>query len=217
MPRLLKRSDLMVATNPKTRVRHYVIKPSASKRSGLKSICGNYHVPLIGHDVKMWKPATEITATCIPCKSAWTKVREKQRDKIKDKAEITEAGLTEVKMLKTSDGKVFSMFNKQEAEKHEENIVLRKKKQDFIDEVVTKVFKDFTVEKEDVDTNLNEELFRILGEGVASEVEDLAVVMYELLELCGPQIRNIVILYQKSFGTFRLCRSTMLANNDIYL
>ena len=220
--KIITRNMLDVATHVRTGTGHYVLKsalrkvdgrcakPSWAVTSAAVTLCGCIRHQRASTLLRIVTPAA---ATCAKCISALKKHEE---------AALAAAKVEEVKMLKTNDGKIFPLDARTAALEHENALTAAGKKKEFVADVERTLFTDGNL----FDEELIEAFEESIAEAIANNLEfgDIRLdgflgFFHEMLSKHGAAIRNMIILYQKIHGSFRLCRDSMLdqENGGLYL
>lgn len=217
MPQTITREMLTIAVNRDTNKGHYVLKSmvihSVKTRltTSAETLCGLLRAD---HAHKVLSVSTSAAVTCVRCKQAFEK---------HERARLVRQKLKEVKMLKTSDGKIFPLTAGIAALKHEEGLASAKKQKGFITTVIETLFTEGGDLDEGTIEIFEEDLNTILREhfedpGYESTLEEFLSFFYAMLAKHGAKLRNMIILYQRVHGSLVPCRNTMeKMKEDIYL
>ncbi len=224
---MLKKSNIrdkyIVTTHDSSGQKHYVLKSMIMHRvktrfsAPAESLCKLIRV---GRAAKVLLITPHSTVTCQGCLRALAKLEEIQ---------AADQKLEEVKMLKTSDGKIFPLTARKKALAHEDELCVKQKGKNFIASVKTTLFTDMG----GLDEDLVREFEGAVSDAIENNIEDMLNVsaslagflgmLHEILVGHGAKIRSMLILYQKIYGTLVPCRTTMInmkkagMDTDIYL
>ncbi len=219
MPQTITREMLEIATNRTTGKGHYVLKSGVSGRHVIttaETLCGLIKA---GRANKVLQIVTPATMNCVRCKQVFEK---------HEVTQLVKQKLKEVKMLKTSDGKIFSMRNRSKALKHEDTLQAEEKEREFVNIVRKTLFSDdyggydeaLIEQFEDDFVKTLQDCIRYDGlDPVDVTLEEYLNIFRVMLVKHGQRIRSMLILYQKLYGTLVPCRNTMekMKNAGIYL
>jgi hypothetical protein len=205
----ITREMLTIATHKTSGKGHYVLKSEVMTnvktvlRSSAMPLCGLFQIGQAHQSLHVITPAT---VTCQRCIQAFKKHEEANE-------------LKEVKMLETSDGKTFPLKARKAALKHEDELNIVKKQDEFIDAVIETLFTEGGKLDEDLVSEFEEDLGDAMQYLGATDITEFLKSSHEMLQKHGRRIRSMLILYQKIHGNLVPCRNTMEKMRDagIYL